>query len=128
MKERTYRKYPEDVSGDFLSSFDFIDLRSDEEKRIEREAYAGLSLGPEVDSLVAQLVEIGQAYDYISGSGDNFDGNGYHIRAREIGMRLNEVGGMELMQTVHYKVVAILGPRLGRSLEVAWGYIGDWQP
>lgn len=128
MRKQTSEKYPEDESGDFLSTFDFVDLRSDKEKQIEREAYAGLSLGPEVDALVAQLIEIGQTCDFVSDSGDNFDGNGYHIRAREIGIRLNEIGGMELMQTVCYRVVAILGPGLGRSLEVAWGYIGNWQP
>jgi hypothetical protein len=128
MKEQTSEKYAEDASGDFLSSFDFIDLRSDKEKQIEREAYDSLSLGTEADSLVTELIEIGRTCDFVSDSGDSYDGNGYHKRAREIGIRLNEIGGMELMLSVYCRVVAKLGPGLGRSLEVAWGYIGGWWP
>ena len=128
MKEETFKKYLEDISEDSLSNFDFVDLRSDKEKQIEREAYAGLSLGPEVDALIAELIEIGRTCDFVSNSGDDFDGNGYHIRAREIGTRLNEIGGMELMQAVYYNVLTALGPTRVRSLAFAWAHIGDWLP
>lgn len=111
-----------------MSSFDLVDIRSNREKQIEREAYASLSLGPEIDPLVAELVEIGRNCDFFSNPGGSFDNKGYNIRAREIGTRLNEIGGIELMQLVYYRAMAILGPGFGRSLEVAWEYIGDWWP
>lgn len=106
----------------------FADLRSDREKRIEKRANNGLSLGPEIDELITELVEIGRISDFISISGGSFDDNGYHIRARQIGVQLNKIGGIELMQAAYYRVAAVLGPVVSRSLEVAWGYIGDWRP
>lgn len=106
----------------------FADLRSDKEKRVEKRAYSSLSLGPDVDVLIAELVEIGRTCGFISAPGGNFDDNGYHIRTRQIGMQLDKIGGMELMQAAYYRVVAILGPVAGRSLEIAWGYIGNWWP
>jgi len=49
-----------------------VDLRSDKEKRTEREAYAGGSLGPEVDELVAELIEIDRIHDFVSDHGSTF--------------------------------------------------------
>lgn len=106
----------------------FADLRSEKEKCIEKRAHNGFSLGPEIDELIIELVEIGRINDFISIPGGNFDGNGYHRGARQIGVRLNQIGGIELMQAAYYRVAAVLGPVAGRSLEVAWGYIGDWRP
>ncbi|KYK37353.1 MAG: hypothetical protein AYK18_10190 [Theionarchaea archaeon DG-70] len=106
----------------------FADLQSDKEKCVEKRAYSSLSLGPDVDVLVTELVEIGRTCGFISTPGGNFDDNGYHIRARQIGILLDKIGGMELMQAAYYRIVAILGPVAGRTLEVAWGYIGNWWP
>ena len=106
----------------------FADLRSDKEKHIEKRAYSSLSLGPDADVLVAELVEIGRTCGFISTPGGNFDDSGHHIRARQIGVQLDKIGGMELMQAAYYRIVAILGAAVGRSLEVAWGYIGNWWP
>lgn len=105
----------------------FLDLRLEEEKQMEREAYSGVSLGPDVDALVIELVEIGQRDDFISDPGGFFNKNGQHMRAREIGVTLNIRGGIKLMQAVYYRVSAALGPARARSLEFTWAYIGNWQ-
>lgn len=124
----TVKKARETLSRQRELEIEFLDLRSDEERQIEREAYAGVSLGPEVDALVAELIEIGRNEDFLSmQTGGNFNEYGKHIRTREIGARLNEMGGIRLMQAAWYRVRAILGAGHGRSLEVAWGNIGDWQ-
>ena len=82
----------------------------------------------EIDAFVNELVHIGQNEDFVSDPGGVFDHNGCHKRAREIGMYVSERGGIHLMQTVWYRVTAVLGPERGRSLEIAWGFIGDWWP
>ncbi|MGD2247936.1 MAG: hypothetical protein PVF58_05985 [Candidatus Methanofastidiosia archaeon] len=106
----------------------FADLRTDKEKCIEKKVYNGLNLEPGVSALIDELVEIGKTCGFISTPGGNFNGNGHHIRTREIGMQLDNMGGMELMQVAYYTVARVLGPVAGRSLEVAWGYIGNWWP
>ncbi|MBU7026892.1 MAG: hypothetical protein HXS48_08115 [Theionarchaea archaeon] len=58
----------------------FADLRSDKEKCIEKRAYSSLSLGPDVDVLIVELLEIGRTCGFISTPGGNFDDKGYHIR------------------------------------------------
>jgi len=114
-----------------------VDMRSDEEKQIESEAEEGISLGVDIDCLVFELIEIGKRDGFISSTkGDKFDKDGRHIRAREIGTKLNEIGGYKLMLAVGLRVrsalehqtTQILRPGLGRELEHAWGYIGDWWP
>ena len=35
---------------------------------------------------------------FISNPGDDFDDNGYHLLTRQIGIRLDRIRGMELMQ------------------------------
>ena len=49
---------------------------------------------------------------------------------REIGERVNEAGGMDLMLETH-KVFAAkcdeIGPGLARNLEMAWDGIGEWR-
>jgi hypothetical protein len=113
-------------SKNFL--LNFIDVRSDREKSIERDAFLELSLGNDIDKFVTELIEIGKNSNFISFSGDAFDENGYHIRTREIGKELYKIGGMPLMQAVFYRVLKHLGPCAGRALEFAWSYIGDWLP
>lgn len=108
------------------SCTNFLDLRSEEEKQIEREAYLGVSLGIDADALVTELIEIGQKSDFISDPGGIFNRNGQHMRTREIGVTLNTMGGIKLMQEAYYRVLAALGPPRARSLEFAWAYIGDW--
>ena len=106
-----------------------IDMRSEKEKQIERDAYADKSLGPEADRLVEELIQIGETDGYLSmKAGGKFDGTKKHIRARQIGQKLNELGGMDLMRAANYTVRARLGGVQARELEAAWGYIGNWLP
>ena len=51
-----------------------------------------------------------------------------HIQAREIGTKIYELGGQELMQKACYAVAARLGGGIGRELEAAWAHIGGWLP
>lgn len=105
-----------------------IDVRSEKEKRIEREAFLEVSLGCDIDKFVNELIEIGKNSNFVSFSGDAFDENGYHTRTREIGKELHKIGGISLMQAVFYRVLKHIGPHACRSLEFAWSYIGDWLP
>lgn len=100
------------------------DLRSDKEREIERSAYAGESLGTDLDGLVAELIEIGRTDGYLSTSpGGKFNEKKIHIRTCEIGKALNERGGNDLMIKAAYRVRAAL-PHKARSLEMAWDGIG----
>ena len=82
----------------------------------------------DVDSLVDELISIGQTSGFISDPGGEYDKNGCHKRTREIGNLFNKVGNTPLMQAVWYRVAAVLGSEGGNSLEIAWGFIGDWWP
>ena len=48
-------------------------------------------------------------------------------RARQIGRRLYEKGGNDLMLQVHRDLKNELRGASGRELEVAWNGIGEWQ-
>ena len=126
--EQKLRKNEVETFLDLSTDFNFVDLRSDEERQIEREAYREISLGPEADPLVNELIVIGQTYDFISDPGGNFNENGQHIRTREIGDTLDRMGGIELMQAAYYRILAVLGLTCARALEYAWGHIGEWLP
>jgi hypothetical protein len=126
--EQKLRKKEVKIFLNPVTDFNFVDLRSDEERQIEREAYREASLGPEADPLVEELIEIGQTYTFISDPGGNFNKNGQHIRTREIGDTLDRMGGIELMQAAYYRILAVLGLTCARSLECAWGHIGEWLP
>ena len=92
-------------------------VRSDEERQTE------------VDRLVAELIAIGQTEGFLSmQAGGNFNEERQHIRAREIGTRLNDIGGKAQMQRAYYIVRATLGITPAMHLEVAWKYIGGWMP
>ncbi len=126
--EQKLRKNEVGTFLDLSTDFDFVDLRSDEERQIEREAYREISLKREADPLVKELIVIGQTYDFISDPGSNFNKNGQHIRAREIGDILDRIGGIELMQAAYYRILAVLGLTCARALEYEWGHIGEWLP
>jgi hypothetical protein len=125
------------VSGDDLRTLasggsvftKVVDLRSEEERTREEEASAGSSLGTESDVLVKELIVIGGSDEFLSNDpGGKFDERRRHIRAREIGERLNELGGKKLMEAAYYRVRNALGGGPARLLESAWGYIGSWMP
>ena len=106
-----------------------VGMRSDEELDIEREAEAGLSLGREADRLVDELIKIGCKGGFLSSEpGDRFDQNGRSMRARRVGQRLNEIGGLRLMKIAWYRVRFTLSPGpASRDLDMTWDLIGDWR-
>jgi hypothetical protein len=84
-------------------------------------------LRPEVNKLIEELVKIGQLEDFLSERpGGAFNGQCRHIRARQIGERLNKIGGFVLMEQVHKKIRKSLGPQPGTHLSYSWADIGKW--
>ena len=85
----------------------------------------------EVENLVEEMIKIGKSDDYLSERpGAGFDSQCHHIRTRQIGRRLNEIGGLELMQAVHRKLRRKLGkpgPVLVSHLDYCWNEIGEWR-
>lgn len=82
----------------------------------------------EVNRLLDELIRIGKQDDYLSerpGSPFNFQCR--HNRARDIGKRLDEIGGLALMQFAHRKVRKASGVSLADHLEYAWTDVGKWQ-
>jgi hypothetical protein len=81
----------------------------------------------DVNRLVEELIRIGKADDFLSERpGGGFNRDCRHIRAREIGTRLNEIGGLALMEYVNRQVRRKLGKNLSWHLEAAWKDIGKW--
>lgn len=81
----------------------------------------------EVQGLISELVEIGRVDDFLSERpGVPFNSQCRHIQARKIGTRLNEIGGLALMEYAHRKVQRTLSKNLADHLEYAWAGIGKW--
>ncbi len=82
---------------------------------------------PEVDNLVAELIQIGKRDDYLSERHlPGFNSQYRHIRARQIGSRLNEIGGLPMMEYAFRQVRRKAGKVLASHLEYAWAEIGKW--
>jgi hypothetical protein len=83
----------------------------------------------EVDQLIQELIQIGKKDDFLSEhAGGAFNGHFHHIRARAIGKRLNEIGGLPLMEYARDRVKRKLGLNMAAHLEYAWSEIGSWVP
>lgn len=81
----------------------------------------------EIDHLLEELIKIGEREDFLSERpGTPFNAQCRHVRAREIGKRLDELGGFALMEHVYLRVKKKLGSRLASHLEYAWSEIGTW--
>jgi len=83
----------------------------------------------EVESLTDELIGIGKTDGFLSlQPGGKYNEKKRHIRAFEIGERLNDMGGLELMRKVGYSVAQLFPPgsTAGRELEAAWVGIGSW--
>lgn len=81
----------------------------------------------EVKKLVAELIEIGIKEDYLSEHpGGGYNAQCRHIRTREIGKRLSEIGGLRLMTWVYEKVRRNAGKIPASHLEYAWQDVGEW--
>jgi len=83
----------------------------------------------EIDRMVEELVRIGKTEDFLSERpGGSFNIQCRNIRARDIGKRLDELGGIELMAMVQKKINKRLSPNLGDHLGYAWSDLGKWVP
>jgi hypothetical protein len=83
----------------------------------------------EVEKLTEELVRIGKTDDFLAErpfGGFNMDKR--HIRARDIGQRLFDLGGFELMEYMLKKIRKRLNPNLASHLSYAWADIGGWAP
>jgi len=81
----------------------------------------------EVNHLLEELVKIGKLDDYLSTQpGGPFNVRCHHVRAHKIGERLNEIGGIELMQAARWHVKTKLKAVLAEHLDHCWKGIGDW--
>ncbi len=83
----------------------------------------------EIERLINNLIQIGQKEDFLSERpGGSFNAQCRHIGAREIGRRLDTMGGFELMEFVLKRVRRRLGANLAAHLSYAWTDIGKWIP
>jgi len=83
----------------------------------------------EVSKLLAELVKIGKLDDFLSTQpGGSFNVRCHNIHARRIGERLNDIGGLELMQAARSHVKGQLKDVMTEHLDYCWQDIGEWQP
>ena len=81
----------------------------------------------EVEKLIKELYAIGERDDFLSERpGYPFNAQCRHMRAREIGQRLNEIGQFDLMEYAAQRVRKKMGLTLFSHLEFAWSEIGTW--
>ena len=95
--------------------------QTETEERVRR-------LRPEIDRMTRELIEIGRRGGFLAMGPGGSGGGQSKARARVIGERLDEIGGIELMRSVGQRVARELGPGsgAGRELEAAWDGIGSW--
>ena len=85
-------------------------------------------LRDEAEKLIAELIDIGRKDDFLSERpGGLFNSQCHNIRARAIGRRLNEIGGLELMQVARERVRRKLKMNMASHLDYAWTDIGKWK-
>jgi len=83
----------------------------------------------EVKRLLEELVKLGKLDDYLSlQPGGPFNVRCHHMRARKIGERLNQIGGLELMHAGRAHVKRKLKAVMAEHLDYCWQDIGEWQP
>jgi hypothetical protein len=81
----------------------------------------------EVDKLLNELVLIGTHEDYLSERpGGAFDNQCRHRRSRDIGTKLDQMGGYPLMWKAFKIVQKKAGKTLASHLEYAWVDVGRW--
>ena len=82
----------------------------------------------EVKTMIEKLMAIGRTDDFISlAPGGTFDMHCHHREAREIGKRLNDMGGVPLMFAVRNSIRSKLKDTLAEHLDHCWKDIGQWQ-
>ena len=81
----------------------------------------------EVERLIDELARIGKTDDFLSERpGAGFNRECRHIRSRDIGKRLDEIGGLALMEYVNRQIRRKLGKNMSWHLEACWKDIGNW--
>jgi hypothetical protein len=81
----------------------------------------------EVSQLIDELIGIGARDDFLAEHpGGLFNGQCHNIRARAIGKRLDEIGGLPLMEYANKRVRRKLGANMSAHLDYAWTDIGEW--
>lgn len=82
----------------------------------------------EVKRLFEELIKIGKLDDFLSlQRGGAYNRDYHHKRAREIGERLNVIGGLPLMQAARTRVRRKISPVMAEHLDYCWQDIGEWQ-
>ncbi len=82
----------------------------------------------EYNRLLENLIRIGKTDDYLSlQPGGPFDVRCHHVEARRIGERLNEIGGLSLMQAARAQVQRKLKATPAEHLDYCWQDIGEWK-
>lgn len=83
----------------------------------------------EVQRLLDELVNIGHTDDFLSlQPGGAYNIRCHHVRARQIGTRFNEIGGLELMSAARAFIKRKLKSSLAEHLDYCWSDIGGWKP
>ena len=84
----------------------------------------------EVSRLFEELVKIGKMDDFLSlHPGGPFNIRCHHSRSRQIGERLNDIGGLALMEAGRsYVQRKLKKTNLAEHLDYCWQDIGDWRP
>ena len=81
----------------------------------------------EMNRLLEELAQIGRKEDFLSERpGGQFDRDCRHIRTREIGTRIFEIGGADSMEWMIKKISKKIGKDLCAHLEACWFRIGNF--
>lgn len=81
----------------------------------------------EVNRLMDELARIAKEDDFLSERpGNPFDRECRHIRAREIGQRLFDIGKADTMEWVIKKLTKRIGKDMAAHLEACWYRIGNF--
>jgi hypothetical protein len=82
----------------------------------------------EVRVMIEKLLVIGRTDDFLSlAPGGAFDMQCHHREAREIGKRLNEMGGLALMWAVRSEIRRKMKDTIAEHLDHCWKEIGQWE-
>jgi len=82
----------------------------------------------EVRTMIEKLITIGRKDDFLSlVPGGPFDMQCHHREARDIGKRLNEIGGVPVMWAVRNSIRGKLKDTLAEHLDHCWKEIGQWE-
>ena len=84
---------------------------------------------PEVERLIEELVKIGKTDDFLTErrGTPGFNHQMRHNRARQIGTRLDEIGGMALMEYTQRQVKRKTTKAISEHLEYCWDEVGKWR-